>query len=159
MCQVGPTADGRIATIFQERLLQMGAWLRVNGDAIYGSTMWREQNDTATHGVGRGVYYTRNGRDVFAHAMGWPEGNELHLRTPIASAATTVEMLGCSKPMAWRPVATALGEGPGPARPIEPAWILYEYWPKWARKEKHDLPGVIFFSSGPICFNTYMKSI
>ena len=114
MChQVGPTADGRIATIFQERLLQMGAWLRVNGDAIYGSTMWREQNDTATHGVGRGVYYTRKGGDVFAHAMGWPEGNELHLRTPIASAATTVEMLGCSKPMAWRPVAAALGQGPG----------------------------------------------
>ena len=53
MChQVGPTADGRIATIFQERLRQMGAWLRVNGDAIYESTMWREQNDTATHGVG-----------------------------------------------------------------------------------------------------------
>ena len=23
------------------------------------------------------------------------------------------EMLGCSKPMAWRPVAAALGEGPG----------------------------------------------
>jgi len=35
---VGPTADGRIPVIMQERLLQVGEWLKVNGDAIYGST-------------------------------------------------------------------------------------------------------------------------
>jgi alpha-L-fucosidase len=35
---VGPTADGRIPVIMQERLLQVGDWLKVNGEAIYGST-------------------------------------------------------------------------------------------------------------------------
>ena len=30
---VGPTADGRIIPAFQERLLQMGEWLSVNGEA------------------------------------------------------------------------------------------------------------------------------
>ena len=35
LINVGPTADGRIATIFQERLLQMGSWLKINGEAIY----------------------------------------------------------------------------------------------------------------------------
>lgn len=35
---VGPTGDGRIPVIMQERLLQVGKWLKVNGDAIYGST-------------------------------------------------------------------------------------------------------------------------
>ncbi|MBE3068648.1 MAG: alpha-L-fucosidase, partial [Planctomycetes bacterium] len=34
---IGPTADGRIPVIMQERLLQIGAWLKVNGDAVYGS--------------------------------------------------------------------------------------------------------------------------
>ena len=34
---VGPTADGRIPVIMQERLLQIGKWLETNGDAIYGS--------------------------------------------------------------------------------------------------------------------------
>lgn len=37
LLDIGPTADGRIPVIMQERLLQIGAWLRVNGEAIYGA--------------------------------------------------------------------------------------------------------------------------
>jgi alpha-L-fucosidase len=34
---VGPKADGQIPLLQQERLLQLGDWLKVNGEAIYGS--------------------------------------------------------------------------------------------------------------------------
>ncbi|NVO18665.1 MAG: alpha-L-fucosidase [Bacteroidetes bacterium] len=34
---VGPYCDGQIPLLQQERLLQLGDWLRVNGEAIYGS--------------------------------------------------------------------------------------------------------------------------
>ena len=37
---VGPKADGQIPLLQQERLLQLGNWLEVNGDAIYGSKPW-----------------------------------------------------------------------------------------------------------------------
>ncbi len=37
LLDIGPTGDGRIPVIMQQRLLQIGAWLKVNGEAIYGA--------------------------------------------------------------------------------------------------------------------------
>jgi alpha-L-fucosidase len=37
LLDIGPTADGRIPVIMEERLIQLGEWLRPNGDAIYGT--------------------------------------------------------------------------------------------------------------------------
>jgi len=36
---IGPSADGRIPVIMQERLLQIGAWLKTNSEAIYGTRL------------------------------------------------------------------------------------------------------------------------
>ncbi|MFT4152960.1 alpha-L-fucosidase, partial [Parafilimonas sp.] len=37
LLDIGPTADGRIPVIMQQRLADIGAWLKTNGDAIYGT--------------------------------------------------------------------------------------------------------------------------
>ena len=51
LINIGPTKDGIIVPIFEERLRQLGAWLSINGEAIYGSRPWKFQNDTTNPDV------------------------------------------------------------------------------------------------------------
>jgi alpha-L-fucosidase len=53
LINIGPTSYGKIIPIFEERLRQMGSWLKVNGEAIYGSVPWKHQNDT----INKNVWY------------------------------------------------------------------------------------------------------
>lgn len=59
LINVGPTKYGTILPIFEERLRDMGQWLKINGEAIYGSKPWKLQNDSVTPGV----WYTTNDTD------------------------------------------------------------------------------------------------
>lgn len=40
LLDIGPRADGTIPQIMATRLRQMGAWLAINGEAVYGTTYW-----------------------------------------------------------------------------------------------------------------------
>lgn len=73
---MGPTKDGIIAPIFEERLLQLGKWLQINGEAIYSSRPWQIQNDT----VGN-VWYTQKDKAVYAITLRWPTNNLLILKS------------------------------------------------------------------------------
>ncbi|HEY0778070.1 MAG TPA: alpha-L-fucosidase [Gemmatirosa sp.] len=105
LLDVGPTADGRIPVIMQERLTAVGDWLRVNGEAIYGTRRWRVSADPVAAG-GPAVRYTARGGaargdTVYAIALGDP-GAELVLSAPTLGPAATVALLGYPGPLRWR---------------------------------------------------------
>ncbi|MBP6965028.1 MAG: alpha-L-fucosidase [Armatimonadetes bacterium] len=94
LLDIGPTADGRIPVIMEQRLIEIGDWLKVNGEAIYGTKPWR----VASEGD---VWYTSKDGAVYAVIKRWP-GKELVLTTPKSSKSTTVTMLGIAQPLKWK---------------------------------------------------------
>lgn len=92
---IGPSADGKVPVIMQERLLQIGGWLDVNGDGIYGTRVWRENNQ------GDDVCYTTKDGEVYTICLKWP-GKELILDAPETSGKTKVAMLGYNGDVTWR---------------------------------------------------------
>ncbi|XP_055958366.1 alpha-L-fucosidase isoform X2 [Patella vulgata] len=97
LMNVGPTKEGTIHPLFEERLRDVGSWLNVNGEAIRSSRPWTSQNDTLTPHV----WYTMRNSDVYAILLDWPTGSTLSLGAPMTQTGTTVQLLGYSGNFKW----------------------------------------------------------
>lgn len=58
LLDIGPAADGTIPVIMQQRLADMGAWLKINGEAIFGTTAGQPAS-------GNGVFITQKKKDMY----------------------------------------------------------------------------------------------
>jgi len=68
LLNIGPTADGRIPVIMQQRLKDIGSWLAVNGEAIYSTNPW----ETANKNPEISAYYTTKGKDLYVIFTKYP---------------------------------------------------------------------------------------
>jgi alpha-L-fucosidase len=82
-----------------ERLVALGDWMRVNGEAIYGTHPWKRAEGTTAEGVA--VRFTRKGSDVYAILLGDVKGNAVTVKAISAAPGSKVYLLGDEKPLDW----------------------------------------------------------
>lgn len=69
LLNVGPTADGRIPVIMQQRLIDIGRWLNGNGEAIYATKAW----DVAVKQPEIHAHFTTKGKDLYVICTKYPD--------------------------------------------------------------------------------------
>jgi alpha-L-fucosidase len=100
LLNVGPTANGTIPDLQRERLLGLGAWLDVNGEAIYASRPWSVA--TGQTQDGGAVRYTQKAESLYAMLLDAAPARELIIHDLRAAAETTIRLLGDPAPLSWQ---------------------------------------------------------
>ena len=127
LLNIGPSPEGEWAPDAYDRLRGLGAWMRVNGEAVYGTRA------VAPHIEGKlRLTQKKNGGAVYAIYL--PEDGEsalppsVRLSTLQAVEGATVSLLGSTGALQWRNedggLTITIPDAMRMAPPCEHAWVL-----------------------------------
>ena len=110
LLNIGPDRHGLIPPIMEDRLLAMGRWLEINGEAIYGST-----GASVSRKVTDGVYMTRKKDALYVIVMGW---RQRPISVACRSGVRKVTLLGSNGKISWKNSGSGIEITP-PALPYD----------------------------------------
>jgi alpha-L-fucosidase len=98
LLNVGPAADGRIPVIMQQRLVDIGQWLDVNGESIFGTVPWNKAGMNRARE--KSIYFTKKKNDLFVICTRWPE-KKFAIIGLDATEKTDIKLLGYDGSVTW----------------------------------------------------------
>lgn len=119
----GPRSDGTIPDEVQTTLREMGAWLKVNGEAIYATTPWKTFGEGPTQVKGGAFHdtdvkpyttadfrFTAKGSTVYAIGMACPADGKatIHALSAASLPIGNVELLGSTEKVSFTQAADGL---------------------------------------------------
>jgi alpha-L-fucosidase len=128
LLDVGPEADGTIAPVQLDRLQKLGAWLKINGEAIYDTTPWThaegqttltpaaapQASSIATSHTGNearpastaDVRFTHKAQFTYAILLHTPNTPTLTIQNLTLRPNTRAKLLGSAALVSWQPNGT-----------------------------------------------------
>jgi alpha-L-fucosidase len=117
LLNIGPRSDGTIPDEVQHVLREVGAWLAMNGEAIYGTRTWTKFGEGPTKVAGGSFHdtdtagytaedfrFTTKGSALYAIELAWPAGGEAVIRslgTDVGGKVDSVSLLGSSEKISF----------------------------------------------------------
>jgi alpha-L-fucosidase len=142
LLNITPKANGEIPQPVQDRLLEMGQWLKLNGQAIYETRPWKiygegpqriveghlseRKNKDAT---AEDIRFTTKGKTLYAIILDWPvDGTcrikSLGTRKNLLGDIKTIKLLGHRGRIEWSRNAEALTVKMPDSKPCDHAFVL-----------------------------------